>query len=798
MRFFNRGNIINEGVIAVVLTIVISLFSIVYNANAKQITNFKFNFLNTVVSDTTFSDTTAFSVDTTSLLDTTSFSDTTFSDTTIVYTYPDSLDLAKLIELKIQEEEELILEMYDSLMIKSNNTLIPLDSLNLHNLAFPPKVYTKRELKRMYRDSVWNYKDSIIRATPRILQTYMFTDTIKNQRMFLWKADPMFNTETVLKPDTTFNDNYSELPYQKYDAGSTYLGISGAAMQYNNYFIRPELKVFPFFNQYLPYSYTPDNIPFYNTKTPYTELCYWGTLLANKQTEEANIKILHTQNFTPSFNFNLLYQRFGANGMLESERTDNRTFAFTGNYLGKKYVAQGGYIFNRIKRNENGGITDPSMVLDTLVDAKIIPVALKEANNVLKRNTLFLTHSYSIPFNFLQKKDSLGRRDSTITDITTAYIGHSSDFSVYSKYYTDNIGLTDSLGRALYNNNFYINPTSSADSLRVLKFENRFFIRLQPWSKNAIVSKLDAGLGYQYLNIYGFKPQFFLQGNSNTAQNNMYMYFGASGIFKKYFMWDGIAVYNYAGYYQNDFSIDGKVRFSSYPKNMKEGIHLTGKIHTSLERPNFFYNNLFTNHYKWENNFDKTTETKIEAILDIPDWKLQAFFGYSLLNNNIYFDSLSVVKQNNTAMSILTAYLQKNFRVWRFHMDNKVLFQVSSNNDVVPLPKVSLNLRYYFEFELVKNVFTAQIGANANFTTKYYMQGYSPALGVFYNQKNEQIGNNPYIDLFVNLQWKRAAIFVKYINMAQGWPTSDYFSAYRYIKPQKTVKFGIYWPFYVK
>ena len=177
---------------------------------------------------------------------------------------------------------------------------------------------------------------------------------------------------------------------------------------------------------------------------------------------------------------------------------------------------------------------------------------------------------------------------------------------------------------------------------------------------------------------------------------------------------------------------------------------------------------------------------------------MEAFVGYAMLDNNIYFDSLSVVRQNSDAMSIFTAYLKKDLRLWRFHMDNKILFQMSSNEEVVPLPALALDLRYYFQFELVKNVLTAQFGANATYTTKYYAQGYSPALGVFYNQNIEKIGGTPYMDLFVNLQWKRASIFVKYVNMAQGWPTSDYFSAFRYIRSQKAVKFGIHWPFYVK
>ncbi len=700
----------------------------------------------------------------------------------------------------------------DSLMLG-----VASDTLSTGKDSSATAVLSKKELRRMQRDSIWAYKDSIIRNTPRILETYVFDNAAKNQRMFLWNADTYFNKPVNIDPDTTYNDWFTETPYQKYDVGATYLGVSGSAMQYHNYFIRPQMKIFPFFNYYLPYSYTPETLPFYNTKTPYTELGYWGTLFANKKMEETNIRFLHTQNFTPSFNVNFLYERYGAAGMLENEKTDNRSLAFTGNYLGKRYLAQGGYIFNRIKRNENGGVSDPSMVLDTLLDAKVIPVTLKNASNTLKRNTLFLTHSYGIPFKFLQKKDTTsiatdslaiassggapmqpGKDSIVLGDGTMAYIGHTMDASFYSKKYTDAIALNDSIGRALYHNKFYINPTESADSMRVFKFENRVFLNMQPWAKDAIISNVSAGLGHQYMSLYGFKQEFFLQGNSPERQNNLYMYFGAGGKFRKYFAWNGVGVYNFAGYYLNDFSIDGQMKFSSYPKKMERGMHLTGKIHISQQRPDYFYNNVYTNHYVWENDFDKTTETRIEAKLDIPDWNLEAFFGYALLNNNTYFDSLSVIRQNTDAMSILTAYLKKDIRLWKFHMDNKVLFQLSSNEDVVPLPKLALDLRYYFQFEVVKNVLTAQLGANATFTTKYYAQGYSPALGVFYNQKVEKIGENPYLDLFVNLQWKRASIFVKYVNMAQGWPTSDYFSAFRYIRSQKAFKLGIHWPFYVK
>lgn len=358
----------------------------------------------------------------------------------------DSLTLAKLIELKMQGEDSLIVRMYDSLQALSGNRLLPLDSLDLQNLAFPPKVYSKRELKRMAQEKRQLYRDSVIKSIPRFLNTYMFPDSSdRYRRTIVWNADNFFNNPKSHETDTSFNYYYTEMPAERNDVNAVSLGVSGSAMMYYNYFKREENNLFPFIAPYQPYSYTPETIPFYNTKSPVTELAYWGTLFANKQKEESNVKFSHTQNFTPAFNFNVLYQRYGGKGILNYESTDDRTFALTANHLGKRYVAQGGYLYQKIGRTENGGVSDLSIVLDTIIDPKTIPVALSDAKTAIKKNTLFITHSYGVPFNIFGSKaerDSLGRKDSLgrrmidtlgLENGTVTFFGHSGEFTTYTK-----------------------------------------------------------------------------------------------------------------------------------------------------------------------------------------------------------------------------------------------------------------------------------------------------------------------------------------------------------------------------
>ena len=308
-------------------------------------------------------------------------------------------------------------------------------------------------------------------------------------------------------------------------------------------------------------------------------------------------------------------------------------------------------------------------------------------------------------------------------------------------------------------------------------------------------------MGDKLANYYSFKPADYIQGSHNVLLNTAYLYAGAQGQYKKYLEWDAFGKYSFLGYEVNDFTIKANAVFKLYPfrKDRKSPLELKAHFETSLKEPDYYQQHLFTNHYKWDNDFGKISTTKVEASLSVPRWKLAASFGYALLSNNIYYDTLGIARQNTKPMSVMTASLRKDFQLWKFHFDHRLLFQLSSDKDVMPLPMLGLNLRYYAEFDVVKNAMTMQIGANGTFTTKWYAPAYNPVLGVFHNQNKEQFGNCPYIDVFVNVQWKRVSVFLKAINMNMGWPneSADYFTAAGYIPSQRAFKIGITWPFHV-
>ena len=764
----------------------------------------------------------------------------------------DSATRAQVRDSLIQAQDTLELMMLDSLYVKDStevatakfnawyNSLTKKERKKYdYEQALPGKI-AELNRKMEVKDSIKAAKDSVIAATPRILETFAIPDSMQYKRIISWNEDRYFHDVNLKELDTTYNYHFNEYPFYKEDINTTWLGVSGSPEMTYNYFKRTQTDNAIFYTPLQRYSYSPETLPNYNTKTPHTELAYWGTLFANKEKEESNIRVLTTQNILPELNLTLEFRRFGGNGILKREDTNNRNVVIASNYMGKRYLMHTGYIYNKVARSENGGIVDNFWIRDTTVDAREIDIYLKNASSTTKKNTLFLDQSYRIPFTFLEnlkgrkeRKRQEAVRDSIMTsgdslaiaalleketldeieetevavdtvnkDITTAIIGHSSEYSVFRRIYQDDISTSDDLGRQFFNDRFYLNPTRSADSLRVMKFENRFFIRLQPWKSDAIVSKLDVGIGDKLANYFTFNTADYVQGSSNTLLNSTYLYAGARGQHKKYFTWDAKGEYTFLGYEINDFGIHANLAFSAYPfrRDRKSPLTLKAHFETTLKEPDYYEQHLCTNHYMWNNDFGKISSTKIGAALEIPRWDLHASFDYALLSNNIYYDTEGIVRQNTDPMSVMTASLRKDFIVWKFHLDHQALFQLSSNKDVIPLPMLALNLRYYLQFDVVKKVMQMQIGANAAFTTKWYAPAFNPVLGVFHNQNVAEYGNCPYIDAFVNIQWKRACIFVKIVNVNMGWPnkSADYFSAAGYIAPQRAIKFGISWPFYIQ
>ena len=444
-----------------------------------------------------------------------------------------------------------------------------------------------------------------------------------------------------------------------------------------------------------------------------------------------------------------------------------------------------GYIFNMQNVKENGGIKRDEDITDTIFEMpELIEVRLMDARNQLKNNTFYVVQSYGIPLRRLTDEDFSIARNSTI------FIGHSFELSKFYRKYTDTRSNSGD-----YYENWYISDVASSDSTYERLLSNKVFVQIQPWDRNGPIGVIDAGIGNDAHRYYQFRMEDYLRENKGVTRNSTYVYGAVEGRVKKYFSWGAHLKYHLFGYRSQDLDLGGNVAFSVFVRG--KPITLKGSFRHQTLTPDYWTENYFSNHFAWNNSFAKESETRFSASLNVPAINFEFGAQQSLLNNRIYYDAQALPAQYDGVVSVSGLYAHKDFRIGGLHLNHRVLLQFSSVQEVVPVPLASAYLSYFFEFNIVKNVLRMQIGLDGRYNTSYYAFGYNPATAQFYNQREKELGNYPYVDLFVSAKWKRMRILIKMQHLNEDlFGTRDYFTVLHYPLNKRAFKLGFSWSFY--
>ncbi len=146
--------------------------------------------------------------------------------------------------------------------------------------------------------------------------------------------------------------------------------------------------------------------------------------------------------------------------------------------------------------------------------------------------------------------------------------------------------------------------------------------------------------------------------------------------------------------------------------------------------------------------------------------------------------------QHSGSVQVFSASLQQNFRVGILKWRNKLTYQTSSNESVLPLPKFSIYSNLYIDFKVAR-VLTVQLGVDCDYYTKYYAPGYQPATMSFYNQREMKLGNYPLMNAYVNMKLSKARFYVLYSHVNQGLTGRDYFSIPHYPLNPRRLLLGV-------
>ena len=650
-----------------------------------------------------------------------------------------------------------------------------------------------------------NKKDSTkINRIRRPLESYYFDDSIRALPNFQWTVDRDMN-DVIISPLDTLIDNWRlDYPYFLDGVGDMTLGGLGQSTLPFNYFDRPDNQDFEFAQSYDAYTYRMDNVPFYNSKTPYLNFMYLES--GQKRYREEHFEVVMAHNVSPSTSFNVNYKARGTKGLYDWQRTRNNNLSLAFAHTGKRYSLHAAYINNRIEQRENGGAVGLWAVADTIFEHPSgVPMKLAEAEaeNSYRNNSFFVKQAYALPL------VPLTDYDFSLADLPAIYIGHTFEYNTWSKLYTDKFATyIDERGsindngeyspvEGRYYENWYISPTMSRDSICERVVSNKVFVEAQPWDREGAIGRLGGGVGLDLHYYSQFNLDSYIGGgNAVNKETSWYAYGAVSGKIRRFADWGADAKFYPSGYRGGDLSLNAYLaltaRFRGHP------VILSGRFSQMRQSPSYWQNNLFSNHYVWFNSFDKEDETRFEVSLKVPDWALELSFWQGVVSNKIYYGATSLVAQEASAISLTSLYARKDFRIGGLHLDHRVLLQWSTNQEVIPVPLCSAYLSYYYEFWVEKKkVLRMQIGVDGRFNTSYYAPSYNPALSAFYNQRDYQVGDYPYLDAFIMAKWKRMRIFLKYQHVNMGlFGNGEYMTVAGYPQNPGMFKFGISWGFY--
>jgi hypothetical protein len=520
------------------------------------------------------------------------------------------------------------------------------------------------------------------------------------------------------------------------------------------------------------YRFYNDSIKYYWVGRPFTHVKY---IMGSKK--EQNIHIDHSQNVATWFNVGLRFRYINSPGFYRNQEGDDKNFVFktrfqTRNY---RYMVLANYIHNKLKIEENGGIVyDTVFEQNVITDRRGIITHLSTASNYIKENSYYVKQFYK-----------LSKRKRFDADDTTHYAGF------LNKLNPGNLSHSIQLIDQTYlyqqttedNNGFYpatfdsINPTY--DSTRIYRIENQL-----AWTNSDNAKK--------QLLTFNFKIRYLYIEQSVDSVKSVYnqliptgeVNFTVSDVLKLYFFGDFVTGNSNAG----DFNLLGRLRLRT-----KFGeLHYT--FHTANQEINKVYNFYKSNHFRWINNFSK--QYFIINRIGYQYKNLKASVNLFAIDNFVYYNTEAQPAQLDENLQILQLQLGKAFNLGNWTLDGQAYYQKASNLNGIRFPDWTAEVALYYTKDLFKQAAILQTGANVFYNTPYQAYAYMPATRAFYVQNEKELGNYFYTNVFINLQIKRARLFLKYFNLGSAFGDYNYFMVPSYPMKDGGFRFGVSWMFY--
>lgn len=628
-------------------------------------------------------------------------------------------------------------------------------------------------------------------------------DSTVVQQIEAWRVDGPLGTRIEATVDT-LHANYAQefVPSGISDAWAC-TGNFGAEGYNLLYFDRGEQSPFFFRDALGAWIPSERSMRFYNSHIPVTLLSY--ATGGSKETTQDRLRGDFSGNINEKAQIGAKLDYLYSKGSYNYQAAKNFVWGFSGSYIGDRYEFQGYYNHYNSVNKENGGIeddlyiTDPAQVQggSTKVDTKSIPTNLTAAHSRVKGGELWMNHRYKV--GFWKEQYSEEYEDSIIS---REYIPVTA-FSWTMKYnYNGHLFLNTSASEnSSFWENTYLDYDGTRDYTSYRQLRNTFAISLMEGFNKYAKAGLSAFLTHELRSyrqtpdtleidhgIERLTPYPYETKLSPTAKHN-YVWVGAQLIKQQgqVLNYNATAELGIVGRAAGEVKLNGDVTTRIRLLGDTVTVNAFGMFHNTT--PEYLMENYVSNHFIWRNDFSKTRRYRVGGSLNIPHTGTYLMAGVENVQNHVYFNEKCLPSQFGGNVQVFTARLYQNFKFRALHWDNRVTYQTTSNDAVIPLPSLAVYSNLYLTFKIA--TLFVQMGVDCDYYTKYKAVAYQPATMSFYNQREVDCGNYPFINVYFNFKLSKTRFFIMMSHVNQGMTGSNYFSMPHYPLNPRRFQMGL-------
>lgn len=606
--------------------------------------------------------------------------------------------------------------------------------------------------------------------------------------------------------------------------GVIYTGNSNSPWQSKIFFDREARQQdFIYWSSFQGMQYSPDNVLWYDTRTPFTYVHYHK----NMQTVESEelLKGTLSLNLGKKLNLGASFNYANAEGFYNATRSKDASYRVFGSYQSDRYDVWAYVANNYQKMSESAGIADLDQVLnpDKYTDGRVrlnsrdIPTRVPQDMlfNRLRSGHGYLSHRYKLGYTkklqpkLEQAHQAQGEPKQLAPDLDDRVLSNTTEAQAVASTDSTEFVPVASIGHTLYYNtqsrrfisrqehdvwSTLFGPPSVLREEKLKDGTTRQFVLP---NDTAAITKLSNTLTLSLLENFRPWVKFGLSTYIRTENTWVSIPEPSRGVYRnaeKFFSsfigaqasrhtgrglnFDFSAELGLLGRDLGAFSLDGRIEsaFSLWERDF--GITLDGKLYNT--RPAYFTEHHHGTFGWWDEDFNFSRHFELGARINLSSWGSWAELRTSSLQNHIYWGRDARPHQSAQIIQIAMLRLGHKYRWGALNWDLEAAYQLSSLQDILPLPSLTARADLYFDVLLFK-VLGIQLGTEAYWNTAYYAPYYHPTHQQFVLQNEQKIGGKaPLLNAYANFRLKGIRFYLRMFNLGEALMKNDRLSAHLY------------------